>query len=761
MSKQAAEQFLGRTMSNGEYNSLLRATAAEATRNPQERAAVAGVILNRVRSGYGGGRTVDDILNQRNQFQAVTGTAQNPGPSSNYTNASAETLASVEGALGQHLSGVPTSWQNFTAASSEAYGPGTDISFRDRMQASGGQQIGGTIFGTVGGSNETMVTANNQPGLMQRATDFISDQWNRGDSLLDSVKNVALPVLGGLGAAAGAARFAMRGALPFLAGRMSAGDSGGENQQQASPISFGNVASGSVPQRSFGGTGKNVIQTGPAPISKNSGKSRGINKADVLEREGDNLNDIENILIDIREEMKTLVSNTTVRPGTQASKGASSEQIKSGFFSNRASSGFAKGAIGMTGLLAGGYLLNQYMNPQQPETPATSTDPNAPRTLSDGTVVYPDGRAVMPNGNEINLDARDFTAADDVLLAKVIQQVPGVNRAAAAGANATGRIAENVAERVATNPRTSRLATNVLEPIIRRHVLSKAGGVIAKSVPFAGFLVGAGEGLMRAIKGDLVGAGLSVASGVLGPGTALTIGTVDIAREIYKEAYSVDGVPANPEEDLKNNPDLFWSRWEQLKTLTWEALQRLVMGSNQIQEAAQQGYDDAVSKGTLQEAGLIGNDTLAENLSGAENNELLGVYDVADELKIEDRSRLLDELGSRARASGDSIMLEQVAERRRDFGERLNRTMSVGGRAGGQRRSRYRGIAEENIEAANELETMATEASSNEPNVVVVEAGGGGGQQQVASAEPGPITIVLGDEMRMAMEGASALVQRG
>ena len=43
-------------------------------------------------------------------------------------------------------SGVDKNLKNFTAASSAAYGPGTNIGYRDEMLRNGGQTVGGTVF---------------------------------------------------------------------------------------------------------------------------------------------------------------------------------------------------------------------------------------------------------------------------------------------------------------------------------------------------------------------------------------------------------------------------------------------------------------------------------------------------------------------------------------------------------------------------------------------------------------------------------------
>lgn len=142
----SAEKFLGRPMDDKEWNYLLRATTAEASNNSKEQAYVMGVILNRTRSGNWGDNVIS-VLRAPNQFQAVTGTRYEPGPSSHFTRGPTDRqLANiVDGAI-NILPQVPTNLRYFTAASSAAYGAGTNIGFRDKMIAAGGEKIGGTIF---------------------------------------------------------------------------------------------------------------------------------------------------------------------------------------------------------------------------------------------------------------------------------------------------------------------------------------------------------------------------------------------------------------------------------------------------------------------------------------------------------------------------------------------------------------------------------------------------------------------------------------
>ena len=147
------ESYIGRQITDREFNALIRAVHAEASINAEEQAYVAGVILNRARTGYSGSYNIVDTLLQQNQFQSVTGTPANGrNPSSNFTNGPGKgtgALRNIYNNIETYLNSTNTSWMNFTAANASAYGPGTDIGFLDRMIASGGRRIGDTVFGTV------------------------------------------------------------------------------------------------------------------------------------------------------------------------------------------------------------------------------------------------------------------------------------------------------------------------------------------------------------------------------------------------------------------------------------------------------------------------------------------------------------------------------------------------------------------------------------------------------------------------------------
>tara|TARA_B110000114_G_scaffold144406_1_gene153177 strand:- start:1027 stop:1890 length:864 start_codon:yes stop_codon:yes gene_type:complete len=153
--KEVVEEYLGSEISDNDMNMLVRAIASEASRHNRERAAVAGVILNRVRTNYGPnggyGASIPAQLNAKNQFQAVTGTPDNGRrPADGYKNMTTRTAGEVIGTVIQNLSSQNKTWMNFTSNIESAYGPGTDMAFLTTMRKSpGAKVIGQTIFGTA------------------------------------------------------------------------------------------------------------------------------------------------------------------------------------------------------------------------------------------------------------------------------------------------------------------------------------------------------------------------------------------------------------------------------------------------------------------------------------------------------------------------------------------------------------------------------------------------------------------------------------
>jgi hypothetical protein len=176
--KQAAENYLGKPIKPEEWSELVRATSAEAGRkNQTEVAMVMATILNRARDKD---KSISEILRERNQFQAVTGTRNNPNPSPNFVNApDGKRLEQIFGAATNILGEVSREQRNFTAANAKAYGAGTNIGFRDNMIARGGSTVGGSVFNTAPPSiSSSPATA----GSTSRSTDTENAQQETPDA---------------------------------------------------------------------------------------------------------------------------------------------------------------------------------------------------------------------------------------------------------------------------------------------------------------------------------------------------------------------------------------------------------------------------------------------------------------------------------------------------------------------------------------------------------------------------------------------------
>ena len=146
--RKAIEDYINRPISDGEFDQLIRATSAEAgvKSNKTEQAMIMATILNRSRDT---GKTITEVLHQKNQFQAVTGTVANDNqPSQNYVKGPSEERKGDILSSTSMLSGVDKNQKRFTAADKNAYKAGTDSSYLDKLQSTGGDVVGGTQFET-------------------------------------------------------------------------------------------------------------------------------------------------------------------------------------------------------------------------------------------------------------------------------------------------------------------------------------------------------------------------------------------------------------------------------------------------------------------------------------------------------------------------------------------------------------------------------------------------------------------------------------
>jgi hypothetical protein len=149
--KKSADDYLGRKMSDQEWDVLLRTTAAESSQNTTSQAMVMGTILNRAKNRFPGNpESVIMAVTEKNQFQAVTGTKNNDNkPSAKYLKGPSESeIKSMTYGAINILPNVSPQQEYFTAANPKAYGPGTDIGNLYKMQREGGTEIAGSIFNT-------------------------------------------------------------------------------------------------------------------------------------------------------------------------------------------------------------------------------------------------------------------------------------------------------------------------------------------------------------------------------------------------------------------------------------------------------------------------------------------------------------------------------------------------------------------------------------------------------------------------------------
>jgi hypothetical protein len=103
------------------------------------------VILNRTRKN---GKSIIDTLVEENQFQAVTGTKNNPGPSPHFKSGPSEkNLKMLEGASKDILPNVSKNLDSFTATDPKAYVEGTSMAWLDKLKNTPGSfEKSGTLF---------------------------------------------------------------------------------------------------------------------------------------------------------------------------------------------------------------------------------------------------------------------------------------------------------------------------------------------------------------------------------------------------------------------------------------------------------------------------------------------------------------------------------------------------------------------------------------------------------------------------------------
>lgn len=138
---------------------------------------------------------------------------------------------------------------------------------------------------------------------------------------------------------------------------------------------------------------------------------------------------------------------------------------------------------------------------------------------------------------------------------------------------AAGAASSRVAGLMTAGFRTARRGGGSVKDAVRRvagPILGKALGRTAlKSIPIVGAGIGAAFAASRLLQGDVVGAGVELASGVAGPLTAVPALTASVARDTYASVYGVQ-----PEQDPN-----FKDRYKELKSAIDEMAKEQLSGA--------------------------------------------------------------------------------------------------------------------------------------------------------------------------------------
>lgn len=148
-----AENYLGRKMSDKEWNELVRATYAEGSgKSTEEYALIMAAILNRSRMK--GGKDISEILREPGQFEAVTG-GKNPRWNSGRVNQRDYDMITSGTSI---LDSINHNLDSFGASNLAAYqNKSTGERHLANLLNSGGMRVGDTTFGfgLYGGSRPT------------------------------------------------------------------------------------------------------------------------------------------------------------------------------------------------------------------------------------------------------------------------------------------------------------------------------------------------------------------------------------------------------------------------------------------------------------------------------------------------------------------------------------------------------------------------------------------------------------------------------
>ena len=475
------------------------------------------------------------------------------------------------------------------------------------------------------------------------------------------LSKLATPVLRGAGALArGVGGVAKTGAT-FGAGMLAGRGSNTTNNV----IPFNSMARANLASNNPGAVG-NV--TASPEIASNNGRNTSVN-ANVLESSNDSLQDIENVLIDIKEELKDINKNTEVKE-TFTTKEKTEEEIKAGFSMPaipQKAKNVGKGALGG---LAGLAALNMLTGSNEATAGEVNATPQQPADfdLLDST------KAVKVVGNS-RVTGGALRAAGDVLTSKPVRSV--ANKAVRGGIDVAGRVALAASDGKGVGAKLlqkTKIADKVLDvatspagpggknigATIAKVVAKKGPGLVARAVPMLGSIVGGVLGMKKLIEGDMVGAGLAATAIVPFGGTVTTLGVAgyEIAREAYNEIHG-----EYPEGDPKvkeRMPELLEEASKQVSEFVETEIKARATQKKDLSSAEDSGLFDK---------DIIGNSEVNADMVGDATTGQLQAIIKDDDISDENKALITSELESRSNVTPlttqpmvDSVPLQQNTE---------------------------------------------------------------------------------------------------
>ena len=475
------------------------------------------------------------------------------------------------------------------------------------------------------------------------------------------LSKLATPVLRGAGALArGVGGVAKTGAT-FGAGMLA-----GRGRNTNNVIPFNSMARANLASNNPGEVGNVTASPG---LANNNGRNTSVN-ANVLESSNDSLQDIENVLIDIKEELKDINKNTEVKE-TFTTKEKTEEEIKAGFsmpaIPQKAKS-VGKGALGG---LAGLAALNMMFGSNEANAGEVNATPQQPTDfdLLDST------KAVKVVGNS-KMTGGALKAGGDILTSKPVtnlaSQTGDVLKRATSnvmGLGVDGKPVTTTSPAVKSLLNKTKNVANVagtvankipLAPIIAKIVATRGPGLVARAIPFLGTVAGGVLGVKKLIEGDMVGAGLAATALVPAAGTVTTLGVAgyEIAREAYNEVHG-----EYPEGDPKVK--------ERMPELLEEATKQVTeFVETEIKARATQKKDlSSAEDSGLFDKDIIGNSEVNADMVGDATTGQLQAIIKDDDISDENKALITSELESRSNVTPlttqpmvDSVPLQQNTE---------------------------------------------------------------------------------------------------